>query len=365
MHIQQRREFSQNTFHRGLIDVYGKFFTHSRITNSGCRFYQYARFKNSAIKNYAEAKEFIQTLLKYRILLDNYIIKGDGQQSDRSWEIQELIIKKTDEKIFERKKILEDTSRIQSMLYVSTALDYWFTPTLKYIELHSPSNDKDPDFVLWLEKLDTLLASKRWENKQNALTDAANDVLKKLNTPSEPSSNGLNAIESVSLEEKQLDDKLNQELHSGTDTERYWFHRLDYYLWKKWRNGLAGDIPVLEKNSEKDIISQIDKFQFRQNRSVEHIHPQSPSVPVPKWEEDIMNSFGNLALMSVSSNSRYSNRSYEEKRGTFINLMKQSRIESLKLLDIYQNSVEEWTDEKCKVHQDKMIGVLKGSLGRF
>ena len=148
------------------------------------------------------------------------------------------------------------------------------------------------------------------------------------------------------------------ELNQGTGTIRYWFYKLDYLLWIEWTKE-ESVIPVIK--GIDDIKSKIRNFQFRDNRSVEHIHPRNPVNETWSKSEnsslnEIKDSFGNLALISSSSNSSYSNQSFENKKDDFIKRTKNWGIESLKQVDIFSNS--EWTVELKEKHHERMIRIF-------
>ncbi|MEJ5040318.1 HNH endonuclease family protein [Pseudomonas sp. B21-036] len=92
-------------------------------------------------------------------------------------------------------------------------------------------------------------------------------------------------------------------------------------------------------------------FRFTAKNSVEHISPQNPQATgTNKVTSAWLNRFGNLALVSRSINSEYSNLPYNEKRQRFLNKrVLEKRPDSLKMDLIYSNS--EWGDAKAEAHQ--------------
>jgi len=266
-----------------------------------------------------EAKSFLNNLLKYRILFDQYIVKRTQTDNGSKWEIR--VFDKSEDGVekYRRKRDFKKTTVIQAMLNVSTSAEYWLTPTLKY--LGGKPDLKENDFTEWLEKLDNRFAQERLKSPPN-MKEAANEV------------DQLNIKKDI--------------LNQGTNTPKYWFHKLDYCLWKKWTEGDGNE----EIKKWKD---KIENFQFRQNRSVEHIHPQNPADGI-KWNEAVLDSFGNLVLISPSSNSSYSNNKFEDKKEQFEYRTKRWGIESLKMVDIYKN--EQWTETESEEHQQDMIKFL-------
>jgi hypothetical protein len=105
----------------------------------------------------------------------------------------------------------------------------------------------------------------------------------------------------------------------------YWFYRLDYELLKLWRNNdKAWDFA--KTNADLKDWRGLKEFRFRKCGSVEHINPRHPSESDPIKD---INSFGNLALISGSRNSKFSNNPPSGK----MELIKQSGYtESLKMI---------------------------------
>ena len=142
---------------------------------------------------------------------------------------------------------------------------------------------------------------------------------------------------------------------------RYWFWRLDYYIWKN-RKEIFAEKPAAQEVAENYI--------FRRNRSIEHIAPQTPETDSKvKWDdtpEDTIsrNSFGNLAMISQGLNSSLSNESYEIKAAyvqSYCNQAKSGTIESLKLLVVHQE-YKHWDKETIREHGGKMYEWLKDSF---
>jgi hypothetical protein len=164
---------------------------------------------------------------------------------------------------------------------------------------------------------------------------------------------------------KARDEELNTlpeyaELSFGNDA-RYWFWKLDFYIWQH-RNEIFKDSP--------EALTVADNYVFRRNRSIEHIAPQTPkSDSMMKWEDSpedtiIRNSFGNLVMISQSLNSALSNESYEVKTAhvqSYCNGSKSGSIESLNLLIVHQE-YKKWDRETIADHGQKMYELLKKSF---
>ena len=136
------------------------------------------------------------------------------------------------------------------------------------------------------------------------------------------------------------------------DIDRYWFWRLDYYLWEKEVQKAKG--------LQNDAILE---YSFKANRSIEHLHPQTSTIP---WDSDNLNSFGNLAMISSSFNSTQSNDDENVKFARIENQVNGKFIlESIKLLLMYQKVKEKnvnWKMDLAKEHGNEMIDILINSF---
>ncbi|MNE90637.1 hypothetical protein D3C80_1881760 [compost metagenome] len=92
---------------------------------------------------------------------------------------------------------------------------------------------------------------------------------------------------------------------------------------------------------------------------MEHISPQNPqATDTNKVTSTWLNRFGNLALVSRSINSEYSNLPYNEKRQRFLNKRAlEKRPDSLKMDLIYSN--DEWGDARAAEHQAAMQAAMQ------
>ena len=157
---------------------------------------------------------------------------------------------------------------------------------------------------------------------------------------------------------------------------RYWFWRLDYYLWEKsLHKGLNNEAKMNDENScvygflnlkdeEKNVV---EKYVFSGNRSVEHLHPQNESVEGSWDDDDAVNSFGNLAMISQTLNSYQSNKSVQEKFGKIEKSIADNKsVESLKLYWMYlvYKKENKWTKEMASKHCKAMCKILDDSLSR-
>ena len=275
-------------------------------------------------KRIRKIEEFINTLLRYRILFDKFVIKSISKDNDFLWQIREL---KESDGVYERRSTSDNKSLeiIESFLQVSTQQDIWLS--LLFKEVSDEKNITNKNLVEYLEKVDKLLSVGRLNNESQRII--FNKLFFKKDDDINTSTITTNKNWNI--------------LNKGTSTPRYWFFKLDYLIWK----------------AENIKLEKKDTFQFRQNRSVEHIHAQSRKNEINNvWDKDTdtIDSFGNLALISVSSNSQYSDNSFEIKKGFFKQRSGKYGYESLKLAVVFENKT--WTILDCEEHRKKMIELL-------
>ena len=111
----------------------------------------------------------------------------------------------------------------------------------------------------------------------------------------------------------------------------------------------------------KQIISELEEdwyFEFR--NSIEHFYPQYPmeTESFMKWEDEDLNRFGNLALITVSGNSKFSNLPPEGKVTSYQELIKQSlKLKIMKEMIYINGGV--WNEEIAAIHREEMFNILK------
>lgn len=258
---------------------------------------------------------FYRNLYLIRLLLDRYVIRVEKEDGKNTYRLR----------LTDEENITEDERRLiqyQSMLYVSTSAHKWLTPYLN-----------------WLENLEA--------NVRKGLT--ASILLDKLK---EIDNNQIHEVSSL----KPVDD-----MTYDNGIERYWFWRLDYYLWERRKEKDENGNYRFFNLKEQNIV---DSYVFRVNRSIEHLHPQNQANN-EKWNKKEVNSFGNLAMISASFNSQQSNKSVEEKFGRIKSQLKIKELESLKMYKMYLMAGETdsgWTTERKDMHQEEMYKILKESF---
>ena len=259
----------------------------------------------SSEENAEKAKKFIFDLLKYRVLFDKYILKrdygkngeGQGEWSLMSWK-----------------------SEKKNEYPVNTFEDDKYNTQIKVLQSCLRITYTSPLTMGWIHLLLRELYNKAEDCK---IIDILEEYCKK------------KLSESKYLKE------------SGFGFERIVFTYLDYLLYR---------------DDYKKVISKSDSkwvFQFR--NSIEHFQPRNQDEidNSEQWSESL-DDFGNLALIDVSGNSKFSNFPPKAKidRKEIIN-----RSLKLKIMKaIIEENNGEWTPELAKEHREEMFKILDNEL---
>ena len=265
-----------------------------------------------------EVMTFIKLLWDVRYCFDKYVIKWVEQEDEEVHAIRRLRINDSDSGSSLSRENSDSQvgfALLQSMLYHSQQMttQYWITPLLNYLLV-----DKSKNPFVYLKYIDNQLLC---SGDDDPLIVRTRRFLKK------PRWGEYKPVVSSDLS-KDL----------GTKFPHYWFYKLEFILWYQLKNKKGG---------------KWKRFRMTAKNSVEHISPQKPEIfDSNKVDGELLNSFGNLALVSRSINSEYSNKPYAEKRARFIE-KNRNKLDSLKMALIYEN--EQWNNDLVKKHQAKMI----------
>lgn len=276
-----------------------------------------------------DAALFICLLWEVRYCFDKHVIKwveADGQEQHL---ICPLGLNRTEEQPGlqrHRPESNDEFTLLQSTLYHSQQITthYWLTPLLDHLLRCRGSVEDHCAFLRHLENHllcsvpdGRTLAERSWLFLKEPQTELT------LVKPSEV------------LTKPPL----------GTACPHYWFYKLEFVLWIRAYPGT-------------DAYHKT--FRVTAKNSVEHISPQSAQdydsnvVPV-----ECLDFFGNLALVSRSLNSEFSNKTFKEKRAKFRESNK-TRTDSLKMALIYSNPT--WGEREMSHHQQQMLDLLDSYL---
>ena len=258
------------------------------------------RFEKHVI---TDIDSFYNNLLFYRLLLDYYVIRRDISNGQSRFTIN---FRDNDR---ENRECLR---QYLSMLSVSTEFYIWLIPYMKLL-LQLPND--------WLDASVILQKLKDEDNMRRCV-------------------NGYPQI-------------LRTEKYPNID--RYWFWRLDYYLWEQRAEYF---------NTEDRKI--VDEYVFRTNRSIEHLHPQDESYN-EAWDSDITNGFGNLAMISQSFNSLQSNDNIRVKFARIQEQLDNKSLQSLKMLVMFRSANEDhskWSEQLALDNLDQMCSLLEKTVSK-
>jgi hypothetical protein len=129
----------------------------------------------------------------------------------------------------------------------------------------------------------------------------------------------------------------------GTKFPHYWFYKIEFVLWF-YRNSLGKD-------------AEWKDYKMTARNSIEHIGPQNPRDKNDKVCVEMLDSMGNLVLVTRGINSEYSDKAYSIKKSMFENKKTKGSIDSLKSDIIYEE--KNWNDEKAKEHHQFVIELLE------
>lgn len=260
--------------------------------------------------NPIKAKKFILKMLQCRTLFDKYILKREYAKEYKKtgkWSLQRL------EKYYDKKND---------------------APKPKYVTTYSlDSDDIYSENDNQTKKIRTLQSALRITYTSPKTMHWITLVLKKL-----LEDKNINLVELLEQYCLRKVDESEYKNKRGFDIERIVFSYLDYLLYRDNYNGIA-------KNDWE--------FQFR--NSIEHFYPQNSDNKID-WEKEDCDSFGNLALITVSGNSKFSNVSPSEKIG-YTNIVEQSlKLKVMK--DIVEKNNKTWTPELAEEHRKEMTKIL-------
>lgn len=322
--------FRERQSARSMEEKLSEFYDHDKLLDT---------FKNNAeaCKLQENAEEFYTFLLQIRILLDFYVIRREeGNEDSYAILLEELKgSDKSEEVLWGPKELPCRLAQYQAMLDAAFPEYFyiWLKPYLMHLyELHfGNAGNMDGSLTGPDTTADILLEwLKDWDDKRALEGQCAEDALKP--------------------------EKLRYNAH----VDRYWFWRLDYYLWEGCEDttlDLMG----------KSHIRAARAYRMRTNRSIEHLYPQHPQPPLEPWDDPDLHAFGNLAMISSSFNSQQGNEDVNVKFARVRKQIDWSALQSLKLLAMYQAAGEKgenWTQTLARAHEKRMREILLDSFQR-
>ena len=268
-------------------------------------------------------RRFCFSLLKCRFLFDHFVIK---REYDSRWRVQRLSKGKDSTLDYTStfgekaeggdKMVQKEIEMILAMFHVSyptMIYKHWLNAVLKYLVENDSFSARE--YRTFLEELAEKFL--RWRVLAKKPIDYYKLVYEAVEEP------------------ERLD--LNR-LNMGTAVENFVFNYLDYKLWKLYKY----DYPT---------------FEFTVRSSVEHYYPQNPlDEDCPRLNQNILDSFGNLCLISPSRNSSLGRLKPEVKKGYYENRADRTFIESIKQRLMFK--ADTWGPKEINQHGRDMSEVL-------
>jgi hypothetical protein len=281
------------------------------------------------------ATEFLFNLLKGKWLLDTYIIKRQFLANKEGWSVLKLKTKDGskgyyvntfgDDNNWDNEYIV----MLLSMFHVSTPTmiyKHWLNAALYY--LFNEDNITAESYRLHLEMVAKQLICFRFLNP-----DAKNKLDYFTLTYN-------NAEISKEFPIIQYDNKL---LTYGCIENNLIFNFLDYIIWC---------------NSDEEVVAN---FEFTFRSSVEHYYPQNPIGGKPLNDQNVLNSFGNLCLISHQKNSKLNHHLPSAKKNYYAKLDSGGHLsfDSLKqYIMMSEYDADIWNENSINDHQKKMVDLL-------
>ena len=273
----------------------------------------------SNLKDPEEIKRFIERLWTIRFLFDKYIVKWISDNNTKNESLELLNINKNSDNYYTRTPYEKsELLMLQSVMYFTGDYlrQFWLTPFLYFLlKHHQNKSANESDILIALEKIDNQLSL------YNSLNDK--DATYKM-------------LETDLNYEFNFEEYLSK--HHGTKFKHYWFQKLEYLLWKNW--------------PQENKTEEFKNYRIVSRNSVEHIYPQKDA----KISDNILHSFGNLVLLSVSQNSEYGAKPVSVKRSMFRE--KKNTYDTLKSFYIFKEDID-WNEISITNHCESMIEVIK------
>lgn len=272
-----------------------------------------------------KVKEFIYQMMHCRFLFDKYIIKRDMQDNDDATVIL--------------KQYKQYTKSMQLINTFSNKVD-----VKEWVEdADEDGYDKKQDSLVVLESI--LRITYTSPRNMQWITELLKYAIQNENF-------GVNDL--IALLENFCIDEIKEGIDldnlSYGNIKRIVFTYLDYLL---YRDGY-------ERNG-KEIIKKLCDWKVYFRNSIEHFYPQNPEHQ-DRWGDDDLHRFGNLALITTSGNSKFSNYYPDGKVKNYNNIIQQSL--KLKIMASYVENTGKWTQDDAKEHENDMVAILANELNK-
>ncbi|SEH29599.1 DUF262 domain-containing protein [Chryseobacterium culicis] len=270
--------------------------------------------------NKEEIKRFLELLWDVRQVFDLYIIKWVVDLSTKQESLELVNFNKNSNDYYSKTNYaVDDFHQLQSMLYFTGDYlrQYWLTPYLHFLLENKTQYDK-AKALLRLEEIDNELSLTKDKNKNTSFSQLSQDI------------------------DYHVDYELYLYQSHGVRFQHYWFQKLEYILWKNWK----------DREDEK-----FKRYRISSKNSVEHLNPQTPKPGAMKLKEELLNAFGNLVLLSVTQNSEYSNKYIHVKQAEFNSKNNYDTLKSKLFFDELDDNGD--FENLISIHGKQMIENIK------
>ena len=278
-----------------------------------------------------KALEFVYSMLKYRYIFDRYVIKREyiGETKlEGTWSLKRL-------KMYESDKNKK------------TSYSGTFNPDNE--EQDDKPNGKNNRLKVLESCLRVTYTSPKTMHWIARVMNLANVPMHEESDKKSEASFQITAEDIIEDLEKYCCEKVNDShpnKYKGFNIERIVFTYLDYIL---YRNDVENNV-----NEFKDFY-----FQFR--TSIEHFFPRHPIGDEKDVSEKHRDDFGNLALITTSANSKFSNMLPIHKVEQYKDYLKQSP-KLCKMEKLLEENNRKWDDKLVNEHGQEMINLLDSDI---
>jgi len=301
-------------------------------------------------------KSFIFALLRCKFLFDHYVIKREFSAGKDCWSLKRLICYKRPG--FKQRSVdyrnsfgievdadggrdVEGAGQMNRRILMLQAAFHVSTPTLAYKHWLSAALDhlfragevQESNYLAWLESVAQTFVFDRY------VRDDGREYYDMIYT---------GEGKCQALAQSLTAAELSRHLVYGEIANNFVFNYLDYLLW------------IRERAAGREPDQALVAFEFTFRSSVEHFYPRNPMDGAAHLEEEALDSFGNLCLISHSKNSRLSNFSPGMKAEHYLN----NDIDSIKqhLMMKAMKDAGKWDESVIQPHGAEMVEVLIESL---
>ena len=388
--IMNIKDFNPTDFtldDKELLNEFGKALSHFSGKNASSKLSGKADF----------ARLFLFNLLKARYFLDNYIIhhsNNDKELSgDNPWKLQYYHVEKNDnKKKIEYPKNYVDSDIQDELVHLLSMFEVTFTAKQRknylfycMMFLFEKPELKAEEYLSFLQDLankyffDVYLNSACLNERNQPVPNAFDSIIllgKGLNRNLKSSDMPLYRNEFINIYKQ-----------GSADIPLFVFNFTDYKLWKKYAVELRGK--KYKKGSEqrenffKNILGCSDfdldsfnNFYFsRTRKSLEHYYPQAKAGEEKPLSSDVINCFGNFAMIGSEANSSGGDLDPINKLAKYLDsksdpisvaslkfkiMMQkcQDNAYSMQNATLTRNKYMEWNNEDMLEHQGKMLDII-------